>query len=66
MDQWRNWASIERMAQVANFALDYMADNYEGGELYDILRYDFKMENEEIRRAGFSSLEKQIECDEKS
>ncbi len=52
MSQWDCWASEERMAKVANNALDYICTCYSGDKLYFILHDDFGMTDDEIIKAG--------------
>ena len=60
MADYRNFATADRMVEIANRALDFVAEMFNGDYLYQTLSEDFGMTNEEILAAGFSSLKEYI------
>lgn len=52
----RDFASPERMAEIANNAVDSFGDLLNGRSLYDALSGSLKMSDDEILAAGFTTL----------
>lgn len=65
----RNFASVARMVEIANAAIDSFGEMLNGRSLYDCLAGSLKMNDEEILAAGFTTLkefmEREGDCDEK-
>lgn len=57
----RNFASPERMAEIANNALDYIGEIVGGSDLYGVLSSSLGMSNEEILASGFTTLKAYME-----
>ncbi len=52
----RNFTSLERMAEIANNAIDSFGELLNGRSLYDALSGSLKMSDDEILAAGFTTL----------
>lgn len=52
----RNFATQERMAEIANAAIDSFGEMLNGRSLYDCLSGSLKMDDDEILAAGFTTL----------
>lgn len=52
----REFASVERMVEIANNAVDSFGELLNGRPLYDALSGSLKMTDEEILAAGFTTL----------
>lgn len=65
----RNFASVARMVEIANAAIDSFGEMLNGRSLYDCLAGSLKMDDEEILAAGFTTLKefmgREGDCDEK-
>ena len=57
----RNFATKERMAEIANAAIDSFGELLNGRSLYDCLAGSLKMSDEEILAAGFTTLKEFME-----
>lgn len=57
----RGFASAERMAEIANNAVDAFGELLNGRPLYDALSGSLKMTDEEILAAGFTTLKEFME-----
>lgn len=60
MPDYRNFATADRMVEIANHALDFVAEMFNGDYLYQTLSEDFGMTDDEILAAGFSTLKEYI------
>lgn len=52
----RRFATIDRMVEIANNAVDSFGELLNGHSLYDALSGSLKMTDEEILAAGFTTL----------
>ena len=66
MADYRAFTTPDRMIEIANRALDYVAEMFNGSYLYQMLSEDFGMTDEEIRAAGFSTLDEFMENKDQS
>lgn len=57
----RKFASPDRMAEIANNALDFIGEMVDGSELYETLSSSLGMSDKEILSAGFATLEEYME-----
>lgn len=57
----RNFVTQERMAEIANAAIDSFGEMLNGRSLYDCLAGSLKMSDEEILAAGFTTLKEFME-----
>ena len=57
----RGFTTQERMAEIANAAIDSFGEMLNGRNLYDCLVGSLKMTDEEILAAGFTSLKEFVE-----
>lgn len=60
----RNFATQERMVEIANAAIDSFGELLNGRALYECLAGSLKMDDEEILAAGFTTLKEFMESED--